>query len=150
MKNIIKNIVLISLPVNFFWEMAQMPLYKNMLLNFKSTVFCLVASIGDAIMITVLYIWISVVLKNLLWIRSIGKKEVSIIIGFGFLIAIVVEFIGLSLHLWEYGNLMPIVLNGIGISPILQMIILPVVVFILTKFRLQNSLVLIKQTNTDL
>jgi sterol desaturase/sphingolipid hydroxylase (fatty acid hydroxylase superfamily) len=110
--------------------MAQMPLYKNMPWNLDTSFFCLAASIGDAVMILIIYFITALLLKNPKWLGDLNNKKiiVSSVVGFG--IALLFEKIALYYGLWSYSNLMPILpLGQIGISPILQMLILPFLVF---------------------
>ena len=55
LKNYVTKIIVISFFLNFVWEMIQMPFYDNFSISSTTTIFCLLASIGDVIMILIIY-----------------------------------------------------------------------------------------------
>lgn len=134
MKNHIKYIVLFSILFNFIWEMVQMPFYLNMPWNFRTTIICLAASLGDAVMILIIYFLVSFFQKDSFWIRKLKLKGVMFSIICGFVLSVLVEWIAVANNLWQYSNSMPLLPFGeIGITPVLQMLILPLIVFKLTE-----------------
>ena len=135
----IKYIILFSISINFTWEMAQMPFYENMPWNFETSIFCLIASFGDAIMILIIFYFVAVVAKDFNWILNLNPLKIILSLITGIIIGVLVEQIALVFNMWSYSNLMPLIPWGkIGISPILQMLILPLVVFKLTKYKITN------------
>ncbi len=137
----IKNIIILSIPINFIWEMLQMPLYSNMHWDLRSSLYCSVASIGDAVMILIIYFFVSFLLKNKYWILELQINSIILSILIGFVLSFMVEDMALTLNLWKYSNLMPTLINSnIGVSPILQMVILPLLVFKLTSSKILKSL----------
>ena len=139
MKKTIINIILFSIPINFIWEMAQMPLYNEMPWNLDTSLFCFVASLGDAIMILVIFFTVAFLLRNKNWIFSLTSLNVIITLTVGFIIAVIVERLALADNMWSYSELMPIIPFNVGLSPILQMLVLPLLVFKLTKNKLLNG-----------
>jgi len=133
MKNYIIYITLFSIPINFVWEMAQMPLYKNMPWNLDTTLFCLAASFGDAVMILIIFFSVALLLRKISWLINLTLSKTILTLLIGFIIAVIVERIALADNMWSYSELMPIIPFGVGLSPILQMLLLPLLVFNLTK-----------------
>ncbi len=133
MKKIIIYIILISIPINFIWEMAQMPLYKNMPWNLDTSLFCLVASFGDALMIIIIFFSVAFILKENNWILDLTLQKIVLMLLVGFIIAILVERFALVDNMWSYSALMPIIPFNVGLSPILQMVILPLLIFRIIK-----------------
>jgi len=59
---------------------------------------------------------------------------------FGFLVAVVLEKIALSVGIWSYGPFMPIIpFLGVGLTPVLQMMILPAFVGKFRRYVFRNS-----------
>ncbi len=145
MKNYITNIIALSIPINFIWEMAQMPLYKNMPWDLDTSLFCLAASIGDTVMILIIFFAVAILIKDKDWLRNLNKGNVFLTLFVGFIIAILVEQYALNNDMWSYNNIMPkIPFWNIGIAPILQMLILPLIIFVITKNENKNILRRIK------
>ncbi len=140
MKNYIKYIALFSIPINFIWEMVQMPLYKDMPWDLYTALFCLAASVGDAAMILIIFFAVILLVKNKNWLLNLTLQNIFLTLIVGFIIALLVEQYALNNDMWRYGEIMPrIPLWDIGISPILQMLILPLVIFRLTKYEMKKK-----------
>jgi len=72
--------ILLSLRLNFIWEMLQMPLFKNMSLSWQSTLFCALASVADMLIVLFLYNAFAVSTKSSLWVFSISGKQTVLLI----------------------------------------------------------------------
>jgi len=132
LKNYVIKIIVISIVLNFVWEMVQMPLYENFSFSDKTTVFCLLASLGDAIMILIIYFIGSALFKSYSWFARINLRTIVYIAIAGLVLSVSGELIALNLNLWNYSSLMPkLFFTSIGLSPILQMIILPILTFMI-------------------
>jgi len=133
LKNYVTKIIVTAFIMNFIWEMFQMPLYENFSFSGKTTIFCLLASIGDAIMILIIYFIGSALFKSYSWFLKFNFKTITYITTAGLILSVSGELIALNLNLWNYSSLMPkLFLTSIGLSPVLQMIILPTLTFIIT------------------
>ena len=141
MNSIVKKIALIAFPINFLWEMGQMPFYSNMSYNLVNTLYCTVASAGDVLMISLIYISVSLIIKDERWIYKKTNNGLVLAIIIGLLLAFLVEFAALNLGLWAYSNRMPIIGNiKVGLFPIIQMVLLPYIVFYIIKITQQKAL----------
>ena len=134
--HIIIPIYLYSILVNYIWEMLHMPLFVGLpIQELSSWLICLVASFGDANII--LFIWFCglLIYKDLWWIRKITIPRVLLVVVMGFLITWIFEVHAISSGRWIYSSIMPIIpVINVGLSPILQMIILPpLILFIISK-----------------
>ncbi len=126
----LKKIAMISFPINFIWEMGQMPFYSGMSYNLANTLFCLVASIGDVFMIIMIFFGVAFLTKDYNWVYKSTLRQYGLAMIVGLFLAIFVEYFALKLGLWQYSYRMPLITNtGIGIIPLLQMVVLPSVVF---------------------
>ena len=121
----------VSVAVNYLWELAQAPLYVGM--NRWSVVWwhCLLASLGDGLMVLLIYAAGSVALRSPNWFRRPGAKEYVLMLAAGLLIGIGVEWTALHFtQQWSYTSRMPLLpALKVGITPIIQMLILPPIIF---------------------
>jgi hypothetical protein len=114
--------------------MLQAPLFKKMADgNFwETTKHCTIAALGDVVILFSCY-WIVSVFSNAKrsWVINPKKGEIGAFLSIGLVITIVFEIIAIeALGLWAYQDSMPTVLS-IGLSPLLQWIILPIFILYL-------------------
>jgi len=118
--------------VNYGWELAQAPLYVGME-NYSIAVLrhCFVASLGDGLMVLLIVAagWITLQQEN--WFEHPGVAGYLVMLTTGFLLAVLVEWVGVHvLGRWQYTETMPVVPGlGVGVVPIAQMLFLPSLVF---------------------
>lgn len=117
--------------LNFCWEMAQMPFYLTSGTWLEASAGCLSASFGDGGMVLLIYIAGAAVLRRLDWICQPGPEGWAVTLAAGFILAVVFERAALRAGRWAYSPLMPRLLftSGLGALPILQMTILPPLIF---------------------
>ena len=114
-----------------------MPFYQDMPWNLNTAAFCFSASLGDSIMILIIFFTGVIFLKDNHWINDFNIKKILFTLTAGLILSLIVEWVALRLGLWNYSNLMPkLIFLGIGLSPVLQMLILPLGVFQLTKLKI--------------
>lgn len=127
---------------NFIWEKLHIALFKDYE-TFVARLPLPVAvytSLVDMGIILLIYVLIAVIRKKFLWVESFDKSAVALSIIFGSAIAIIIELQGLAQKKWAYNELMPIIpLIKVGLSPILQMIILPIATFYITHLILKKT-----------
>ncbi len=124
-----------------------MPFYENMNWDLQSMLYCFAASIGDVLMTLIIFFTVGYLVKNKNWLLRFNSKNILFMLITSLLLSLIVEEIAIRLSLWSYTDLMPkiyITNIKIGIIPLLQMIILPFLVFKLTVLTANNS---IKQKN---
>ncbi len=116
-----------------------MPFYSNMPWDFRTAVICLTASFGDVLMILIIYSSVSFLLKDFFWVKHFKFNGIFFSIIIGFIISIIVEKIALSVNMWSYSNNMFLIpFLKVGITPTLQMIILPLIIFKFSNNKLLN------------
>ena len=136
---LISIIALYAFLLNFIWEMVQMPFYVNMDWGLQSTVYCFAASIGDVFMILIIFFIVGYLVKNKNWLLSFNRKNILFTLFAGLLLSLIVEGIGIRLSMWNYTDLMPeLLLLNIGIVPVLQMLVLPILTFKLSAYTIRN------------
>ncbi len=132
-KTYILIVFVVAFSLNLVWELAQLYLYNNAVYNIAHILFCALASIADAIMITLMYLLFAAVLKNALWIRSVKWYQILILVIVGAIGAILSEKRHLLIGTWQYSNLMPIIPRvNVGLSPVLQFMLLPTLSYFLS------------------
>ena len=114
-----------------------MPLFLGFTdMNYYAAILhCTQATFGDVIISLSAFILASLTVKNRQWILSPNKTSISLFFGVGIVITIIFELLATGqLNRWQYGSLMPIIpFTSIGISPIAQWVILPLVQLWLVK-----------------
>ena len=56
-KKFVFNTTILAFILNFVWETAQLPLYKNNVYDLIHVSFCALASVADVIMVHLIYFW---------------------------------------------------------------------------------------------
>ncbi len=119
------------LTFNLIWEFSHYRLYID-LTGIPSTLHLIIASFTDLILISFIFLIISVFRKSINWIESPKKSDYFIIILLGMTIAIIIEIYSLSNGRWAYTDLMPTV-SGIGLSPLIQLFTTAIISLLLIK-----------------
>ena len=131
-------ITIISFGLNFAWELIQVPLYVPSLYSLEHIAFCALASLADVTMVLLLYFGFALIFRNPLWIEYLNWKRIVIVILTGGIGAVLAEIRHLSLGTWAYSDLMPIIpIVNVGISPVLQFMILPLLIYFLSFYCLK-------------
>lgn len=124
----------IAVLVNYIWELAQSFLFVGMTTWSNIWWHCFVASLGDGLILWIIFASGWAFLSRPDWFIDPGFKGYVVMLSSGFLIAIAIEWYAVHvLARWEYTDQMP-TLPGteVGITPILQMLILPPLIFRIT------------------
>ncbi|WP_354357980.1 hypothetical protein [Pedobacter sp. UYP30] len=92
--------------------------------------FCLLASVADAIMVLLIYFGFALVYKNAPWIENLKRSKIILLILAGAISAVLAETRHLSIGTWSYADTMHVIpiLNA-GLSPVLQFMILPLLIY---------------------
>jgi len=126
--------------LHFAWEMAQMPLYRMAEpAGWRMVGGCTQATFGDAIMTLLAYATASVVTRRRLWLVAPRALELATFLGVGLAMTVGLEWWNVSVrHSWAYSADMPSA-AGIGLSPIVQWIVLPPLILRLARRYLQGG-----------
>lgn len=95
-------------------------------------------SLKDALMVVVVYLAIGFLLRNWQWVKNFNRSWVLLWVSLPLWQAIVEYHAVYLTHRWAYAEAMPLIF-GIGLSPILQMLILPSLAIILSRLYIPNS-----------
>ena len=127
----ITSLFVISVPLNFVWELAQMPLYveNGNLLDFARH--CIVPSLGDGVIVLIIFGVGWWVLRRADWFVHPSASAYALMLVTGLTIAILIEWVAVyGIGRWSYTARMPVLpVLGVGLSPVLQMLLLPAVIF---------------------
>lgn len=130
--NLIFIVFILSYLVNLFWEVThsllynwnQLPLHNNIYFYIPKI---LGATLGDAVIILIIFLLNSLFRKGIDWIYSVDKRDYIIFILFGLIFAIGIEIRAIIMNLWTYNQYMPLIF-GIGLTPLIQLSITGVIV----------------------
>ena len=126
----------ISVLLNFPWEVAQMPLYVEDVNWFEFALHCIIPSLGDGLIVLLIFCvgWVARGRSD--WADRPGWAGYALMLVTGFAIAVIVEWVALhGLNRWSYTDNMPLLPGlGVGIAPVLQMLLLPPIIFRVTRW----------------
>jgi len=135
---LIISIAILSYLLNFLWESVHAVfLYNdhNILAN-KYVAMGGYVSMIDMLIILGVYILVSLLWKDLFWIRLKDAKPFVVFIIFNLIAAAFIEYRAVFLiERWSYNSFMPTIL-GIGLSPLIQLSITGIIA-VLTVKRMQ-------------
>jgi signal transduction histidine kinase len=122
--------IILGFLFNFAWEVIQIPLFKDASFSLGHILFCALASIADVIMVLLLYYGFAVIYKNPMWIKNLTALKIIVLMMGGGIGAVLAEMRHVSQGNWSYSKPMPIIpIVEIGLSPVLQFMILPALVY---------------------
>ena len=132
------TITILAFLLNFVWELIQIPLYRNSSYDIAHVLFCALASIADTIMVLLIYLGLAAIFEDLFWVKHLRLTRIVIVILIGGTGAVLSEMRHLSLGSWAYDDSMPVLpVFNVGISPLLQFMILPVLIYLLSFYHLR-------------
>lgn len=133
-KKVFNRFVITTIPFallfNLAWEILQIPLFKGGVYEWHHILFCLLDSVADVIMLLLIYFGFALIYKNALWVINLNTKRIILLILTGGTGAILAEVRHLSIGTWSYAGTMPLIpVVNVGLSPVLQFMILPILIY---------------------
>jgi hypothetical protein len=131
MKRIV-DFFLLTFILNFIWEISQAFLYSPHYAGIGGLIKVHIrASLGDVLMVVVIFLLNRLILGHKFFKdNSNGAMFLPVIIT-GFILAVFVEKYALVMGWWTYNSIMPIIpLLNVGLTPILQMMVVPLILFL--------------------
>lgn len=126
--------VVVGLVLNFIWEILQRPLYAGLGSLEQGTWHCFLASLGDAGLLAGLYGLLCAVTRERYWFLRLSGGRLLLLAAGGFAVAAFIELHALKSGKWRYAPEMPRVPGlGVGWSPVLQMVLIPLALAWLSK-----------------
>lgn len=121
----------VSVFVNYLWEMAQAPLYEGM--DDFAVVWwhCGLAALGDGLLVLLIYAAGWAVLRRQDWFVQPGRIGYAVMLFAGLVICVGIEWLAVFVgNQWAYTPQMPLVpLLKVGFVPVAQMLVLPPLIF---------------------
>ncbi len=136
------TVILSAFLLNAAWEILQIPLYAAGMYSWSHILFCILASVVDAIMVLLIFFVFAMIYKSTLWIQNLNPSKIIFLIITGGIGATVAEIRHLTIGTWSYAEAMPLIpIFNVGLSPVLQFMILPLFIYIISfKIVTRNSL----------
>ncbi len=127
--------------VNFIWEVPQMAFYEWWGASWVTgLLICLQAALGDGLLVLALYGLGYAFFRRREWILQPGVAGYTLLVLAGMIVAVAVEMHALARGRWAYSAIMPIIPGlGIGLIPVVQMMLLPPLAAHLTRWRLVRA-----------
>lgn len=130
---LIISIFMIGFLLNLVWENVQAPLYKGYTNFWDHFMMCFWASIIDAVVVLLLYCLPAIWYKYFYWITYLNWKSAAVLAVLGAAIAVGFEQWAFGNETWSYTDNMPVVFLSTGLSPLLQMMLLPLLTFSISR-----------------
>lgn len=123
-------IFVVAVLLNYGWELAHSPLYVGMDFN-KAWWHCFLSSLGDGLDVLLIFAVGWIVFHRQDWFEQPGVRGYALILIMGLIIGIGIELIAVyKLERWTYTTQMPLIPGlDVGVTPVAQMLILPVATF---------------------
>lgn len=133
-----KQIILLSVVafvLNVIWENAQAPLFQGYISFWQHFPICLWGTFGDVAIVLLVYLLISLLKSDYLWVTKLSAKDIAVLVIIGFFAAVAIEYRALLFDRWAYTSAMPIIpYIKVGLTPIVQMIVLlPLTMYVVKK-----------------
>lgn len=124
-------IFVVAVFFNYSWELTQAPLYVGMT-SFRAVWWhCFAASLGDGLLVLLIFATGWAVLRRLGWFERPGVRGYIVMLTAGLAIGVSVEWA--AVHIagrWTYTTQMPLMPGlNVGIAPVAQMLVLPSLIF---------------------
>lgn len=126
------RLVVIAVPLNFVWEMAQAPAFTGMPERWAAaTAVCAPAAMGDGAIVLVLWAIGAMAFRDGRWFVPPAWDRYALVVLVGVGLQAAIEWLMVhGLHRWGYDPRQPLVpVLRVGVLPILQAVVLPPLVF---------------------
>jgi hypothetical protein len=123
------NVAIFAFLLNLPWEFVQVPLFVGMpeAGHWQAILVCGRATLGDVGIALVAFGAVALAARSRAWVLAPTPRRIGGFVAVGVLITVVLERLATGAQgRWAYAEAMPVVpLLGVGLSPLLQWIVLP-------------------------
>jgi hypothetical protein len=128
---LVLTLYVVAFGLNYFWEIAQSPLYLGMERIGTVLWHCLLASLVDGLFVVAIFATGWRLLGRSFWFERPGVKGYVLMLALGLVFSISVEWLAVHLiGLWSYSNQMIVVPSlRVGLAPVVQLVVLPPLIF---------------------
>ena len=142
--NIEFNIIFFSLLLHTFWEglHSYFYIFPDGLAAYPR--FCWFCVSGDVLIALGTFFLVGLIHKKRKWILDPSKQQVVIFVLSGVVFTIISEFVHVNTKgTWQYSELMPLIpLIDVGISPLVQWIVIPLALIFIIRRQLNSHTLL--------
>lgn len=139
-EHFIGTVIVLAFLLNYGWELSHCTLYKGFVYDGPHVAFLALASLADTIMTLLLYVGFALIYRQGFWIQGVTVLRIFSVMLVGGLGATVSELAHLSAGNWSYTKDMPLLPGiGVGLSPVLQFTILPILIYSLSLYRTMHK-----------
>jgi hypothetical protein len=124
-------IFILAVIINYPWELAHSQLYEGMSDFGLALWYCFVASLGDGLLVLLIFGAGCVALRRNDWFVNPGRRGYFVMLAFGLVIGVGVEWTAVHvMERWAYAPRMPVIpIFNVGLTPVAQMLALPPLIF---------------------
>ena len=126
------NVAIFAFLLNLTWELAQVPLFAGMpsAEHWQAILVCGRATLGDVVIALISFWAVAASAHTRSWVLRPTAGQLAGFVAVGVLLTILMEWLATQvLGRWTYTESMPVIpLLGVGLSPLLQWIVLPPIV----------------------
>ncbi len=131
------RIFTLAVAINYPWELAQSSLYIQPQGTGAMLWHCGLASLGDGVMVLAIVVARHLPRRRGGWLLRPDTRGYLVMLATGLVLSVAVEWVALRvLGWWAYSPRMPLLpMLGIGVAPVVQMLVLPALVAYLAAMR---------------
>ena len=136
----IAALALVAFTLHFAWEMAHAKWFATMseLPFWTATAWCARAALWDVLISAGAYLAAALASRNARWVRKPCPLPIAVYLVLGLAVTVAIERSALAAGRWRYAPDMPTI-AGIGLSPLLQWIVLPLLIIVVARFVIPPS-----------
>ena len=127
------DLLVLSFVAHFAWEILQAPLFASLSKtdHFVGIAICLQATLGDLVIALAAFWCAAFIGKGRTWFVDGGASAIFVFYGVGLIATVGLEYLNTEITgRWAYDGVMPLLpILGTGLSPILQWVFVPTLVF---------------------
>ena len=133
-------LVLSAYALHFAWEMAHAKWFATMseLPFWTATAWCARAALWDVVISAAAYLAAALASRDVRWFRRPSPLPVAVYLLLGLVVTVAIERSALATGRWRYAPDMPTI-TGIGLSPLLQWIVVPLLLIAVARFVIPPS-----------
>ncbi len=135
------TLYVVAVLVNYLWEVPQMAFYEWWGASWAvGLLVCLLAALGDGLLVLALYGLGCALFRRRDWILQPGVAGYNLLVLAGMVVAVALEMHALAWGRWAYNTRMPVIPGlGVGLVPVVQMMVLPPLAARLARWWLQRT-----------
>lgn len=115
--------------LNLIWENAQASLFRGYAGFAQHFWTCFVGMLGDLVIVASIYGAVALLWRDPAWYRRMNAGQVGCAAVVGIAIAVAIEARALASGRWACDGMPLVPFTGIGLVPVLQMAVLPPLIF---------------------